>query len=78
VSTIQLEFKYLSYITGDDKYWRVAENVIMKMKDLDTLDGLVPIFINPYSGEFSGDEIRLGSRGDSYYGRFFRLLLRPT
>ncbi|KAF9366353.1 mannosyl-oligosaccharide alpha-1,2-mannosidase [Mortierella sp. NVP85] len=78
VSTIQLEFKYLSYITGDDKYWRVAENVIMKMKDLDTLDGLVPIFINPYSGEFSGDEIRLGSRGDSYYEYLIKQYLQTS
>ncbi|KAG0303307.1 mannosyl-oligosaccharide alpha-1,2-mannosidase [Dissophora globulifera] len=59
VSTLQLEFKYLSYLTGDDKYWRVAEDVVMKMKDLDSLDGLVPIYINPYTGQFHGEEIRL-------------------
>ena len=69
VATLQLEFKYLSYLTGDDKYWKAAENVILKMKDLDSLDGLVPIFINPYTGKFQGGEIRLGSRGDSYYGK---------
>ncbi|KAF9547365.1 mannosyl-oligosaccharide alpha-1,2-mannosidase [Mortierella hygrophila] len=67
VSTLQLEFKYLSYLTGDDKYWRVAEDVILKMKDLESVDGLVPIYINPYNGQFHGSEIRLGSRGDSYY-----------
>ncbi|KAF9582875.1 mannosyl-oligosaccharide alpha-1,2-mannosidase [Lunasporangiospora selenospora] len=67
VSTIQLEFKYLSYLTGDDKYWKAAENVILKMKEMKSLDGLVPIYINPYSGNFYGGEIRLGSRGDSYY-----------
>ncbi|KAG0047812.1 mannosyl-oligosaccharide alpha-1,2-mannosidase [Gryganskiella cystojenkinii] len=67
VATLQLEFKYLSFLTNNDKYWKAAENVILKMKDLDTLDGLVPIFINPYTGNFHGEEIRLGSRGDSYY-----------
>jgi len=69
VSTVQLEFKYLSFLTGDDKYWRAAEEVILKMRELQSLDGLVPIFINPYSGQFHGTEIRLGSRGDSYYGK---------
>jgi mannosyl-oligosaccharide alpha-1,2-mannosidase len=34
-------------------------------------DGLVPIYIHPDSGEFKGDNIRLGSRGDSYYGLFY-------
>lgn len=27
----------------------------------------MPIYISPHSGEFSGENIRLGSRGDSYY-----------
>ncbi|KAF8978652.1 mannosyl-oligosaccharide alpha-1,2-mannosidase [Entomortierella lignicola] len=67
VSTLQLEFKYLTHLTGDDKYWRAAERVILKMKEMDNLDGLVPIYINPYNGQFHGQEIRLGSRGDSYY-----------
>ncbi|KAG0365416.1 mannosyl-oligosaccharide alpha-1,2-mannosidase [Gamsiella multidivaricata] len=69
VTTLQLEFKYLSYLTKDDKYWKAAENVMFKIKEQDSLDGLVPIFINPYTGHFQGGEIRLGSRGDSYYGK---------
>lgn len=70
VATLQLEFKYLSYLSGDDKYWRAAEDVVLKIKELPSVDGLVPIFINPYNGQFHGSEIRLGSRGDSYYGKF--------
>ena len=27
VSTLQLEFRYLSYLTDKDIYWRKAENV---------------------------------------------------
>jgi mannosyl-oligosaccharide alpha-1,2-mannosidase len=27
VSTLQLEFRYLSYLTGNDIYWRKVENV---------------------------------------------------
>ncbi|KAF8948710.1 mannosyl-oligosaccharide alpha-1,2-mannosidase [Haplosporangium gracile] len=78
VSTLQLEFKYLSYLTGDDKYWRVAEDVILKMKDLESVDGLVPIFINPYNGQFHGSEIRLGSRGDSYYEYLIKQYLQTS
>ncbi|KAG0205917.1 mannosyl-oligosaccharide alpha-1,2-mannosidase [Mortierella sp. GBA30] len=78
VSTLQLEFKYLSFLTGDDKYWRVAENVILKMKELPTVDGLVPIYINPYNGQFHGSEIRLGSRGDSYYEYLIKQYLQTS
>ena len=27
VGTLQLEFKYLSYLTGEEKYWRAVEKV---------------------------------------------------
>ncbi len=30
-------------------------------------DGLVPIFISPTTGQFSGDTVSFGARGDSYY-----------
>ncbi|KAG2179971.1 hypothetical protein INT43_003758 [Umbelopsis isabellina] len=71
VTTVQMEFKYLSHLTGDKKYWDKAERVMKHIHHLiDTdhsLDGLVPIMIDPNSGNFAGAEIRLGSRGDSYY-----------
>lgn len=50
-TTIQLEFKYLSHLTGDMKYWNVAEKVMEHMNklvsdpDSGALDGLVPIYI---------------------------------
>ena len=50
-TTIQLEFKYLSYLTGDMKYWKAAEKVMDRMHELtkdndhQALDGLVPIYI---------------------------------
>jgi mannosyl-oligosaccharide alpha-1,2-mannosidase len=75
VASLQLEFKYLSFLTGDEKYWKAVENVVLKIKEMDSLDGLVPIYINPNTGHFQGGEIRLGSRGDSYYGTFFFLFL---
>jgi mannosyl-oligosaccharide alpha-1,2-mannosidase len=32
-----------------------------------TDEGIAPIFINPANGAFVASDIRLGSRGDSYY-----------
>ncbi|KAE8655328.1 Mannosyl-oligosaccharide 1,2-alpha-mannosidase MNS3 [Hibiscus syriacus] len=67
VSTLQLEFNYLSAISGDTKYGTKGMKVLEHLKTLPKVEGLVPIYINPHSGEFSGHNIRLGSRGDSYY-----------
>lgn len=69
-STLQLEMKYLSHVTGDERYWRKAEEV-MKVLDKSGAHlpgGLLPIFVHPETGGFTTREIRLGSRGDSYYG----------
>ncbi|XP_024538904.1 mannosyl-oligosaccharide 1,2-alpha-mannosidase MNS3 isoform X1 [Selaginella moellendorffii] len=67
VTTLQLEFWYLSKVTGDPKYGKAAMRVFEHIKGLPKLEGLVPIYMNPHSGTFQGNNIRLGSRGDSYY-----------
>jgi endoplasmic reticulum Man9GlcNAc2 1,2-alpha-mannosidase len=68
-TTVQLEFKYLAKLTGEAAYWETVENVIKVVDDLEREDGLLPIYIHPNNGQFRGDTIRLGSRGDSYYGK---------
>jgi hypothetical protein len=65
--TLQLEFKYLSKLTGETAYWEKAEKVMEVIDNNGVEDGLVPIFIYPATGNFRGNYIRLGSRGDSYY-----------
>lgn len=67
-TSVQLEFKYLAKLTGEAEYWKTVEKVIQVVDDQQMEDGLLPIFINPESGQFRGENIRLGSRGDSYYG----------
>lgn len=67
-TTLQLEFKYLAKLTGEPMYWEKAEKVMEVLDKLKPKDGLVPIYINAETGKFRGTEIRLGSRGDSYYG----------
>jgi endoplasmic reticulum Man9GlcNAc2 1,2-alpha-mannosidase len=68
-STVQLEMKYLSYLTNNETYWRRAEQVMKVLDDNAATDGLLPILVHPDTGKFTTAEIRLGSRGDSYYGR---------
>ena len=67
-SSLQLEFKYLAMLTGEKDYWTKAEKVIQVIDDNGNEDGLLPIFIYADRGTFRGENIRLGSRGDSYYG----------
>ncbi|KAF3901434.1 hypothetical protein ABW21_db0202463 [Orbilia brochopaga] len=66
-TTLQLEMKYLSKLMGEKIYWERAERVIQVIDNNKAQDGLVPIFIYATTGKFRGREIRLGSRGDSYY-----------
>lgn len=70
-TTLQLEFKYLSIITGDKRYWEVVEKVYKPLYEtnnlLESFDGLIPIYTFPDNAKFFGDNIRMGSRGDSFY-----------
>ncbi|BGP38422.1 mannosyl-oligosaccharide alpha-1,2-mannosidase [Rhodotorula kratochvilovae] len=65
--TLQLEFKYLSQLTGNPVYWQKVEKVMEVIRSQPAKDGLVPIFMRPDTGTFVFSDIRLGSRGDSYY-----------
>ncbi|XP_074636512.1 endoplasmic reticulum mannosyl-oligosaccharide 1,2-alpha-mannosidase-like [Acropora palmata] len=68
VTTIQLEFKDLSYITGNSKYKEAVNEVMNHIHSLPKKAGLVPIYVNADDGQFrSSATITLGARGDSYY-----------
>lgn len=77
-STLQLELKYLAMLTGEKNYWDRAERVMQIIDDNDMEDGLVPIFIYANLGHFRGDNIRLGSRGDSYYEYLIKQYLQTS
>ncbi|KAJ8608797.1 hypothetical protein MRB53_039482 [Persea americana] len=66
-TTVQLEMKYISKLTGETHYWEKAEKVMKVIDDNHPADNLVPIFIYADQGTFRGNTVRLGSRGDSYY-----------
>ncbi|CCG85113.1 protein of unknown function, partial [Taphrina deformans PYCC 5710] len=67
VASLQLEMKFLSHALKDAKYASASEKVMARLRQNSPEGGLVPIFVNPESGNYQGSEIRLGSRGDSYY-----------
>ncbi|GAB1207992.1 hypothetical protein APSETT445_006729, partial [Aspergillus pseudonomiae] len=78
VTTLQLEMKYLAHLTGKEVYWRKAENVMKVIDDHRMQDGLLPIFVHPDTGHFRYKEIRLGSRGDSYYEYLIKQYLQTS
>ncbi|XP_040081682.1 endoplasmic reticulum mannosyl-oligosaccharide 1,2-alpha-mannosidase [Oryx dammah] len=69
VTSIQLEFRELSRLTGDKTFQEAAEEVTRHVHALHgKLDGLVPMFINTNSGSFTHLGVfTLGARADSYY-----------
>ncbi|KAF7974892.1 hypothetical protein HWV62_11037 [Athelia sp. TMB] len=67
VATLQLEFRYLAYLTDEEIFWEKAERVMAVIKQARLPHGLASIFINHEQGKFATSSIRLGSRGDSYY-----------
>ncbi|PIL31248.1 hypothetical protein GSI_05946 [Ganoderma sinense ZZ0214-1] len=78
VSTLQLELRYLSYLTDNDVYWDAAERVMRVIKGASLTTGLASIFMNPEDGRFVLSAIRLGSRGDSYYEYLLKQYLQTN
>jgi mannosyl-oligosaccharide alpha-1,2-mannosidase len=77
-TTLQLEMRYLAKLTGETHYWEHAEKVMEVVDNNQAKDGLVPIFIYADKGTFRGDNIRLGSRGDSYYEYLIKQYLQTS
>ena len=77
-TTLQLEFKYLAKLTGEKAFWDKVEKVMELVDGNAAKDGLVPIYIYATTGEFRGDNIRLGSRGDSYYEYLIKQYLQTN
>ncbi|XP_048004533.1 endoplasmic reticulum mannosyl-oligosaccharide 1,2-alpha-mannosidase isoform X2 [Leguminivora glycinivorella] len=68
VTTVQLEFRELSRASNNPAFEDAAAAVSEKIHQLPKKHGLVPIFINPNTGQFLPHAtVTLGARGDSYY-----------
>lgn len=77
-TSLQLEMKYLAKLTGEDLFWDKAEYVMKVIDDNNPRDGLVPIYISADKGTFRGENVRLGSRGDSYYEYLIKQYLQTS
>ncbi|KDQ15690.1 glycoside hydrolase family 47 protein [Botryobasidium botryosum FD-172 SS1] len=75
--TVQLEFKYLSHLTGNPLYWEKTEKAMEVIKNA-LGDGLAPISLSPITGQFIESPIRLGSRGDSFYEYLLKQYLQTA
>ncbi|KAF5360039.1 hypothetical protein D9758_007642 [Tetrapyrgos nigripes] len=67
VGTLQLEFKYLAHLTGNETYWRKVEDVMEVLERNVLPNGLVTLDMEIMDGSFVGTDIRLGGKADSYY-----------
>ncbi|KAF9011252.1 glycoside hydrolase family 47 protein [Cyathus striatus] len=67
VATLQLEFRYLSVLTGNEVYWQKAERVMDVIRKAKLPHGMASIFMDMDQGVYVTSAIRLGSRGDSFY-----------
>ncbi|KND89430.1 Mannosyl-oligosaccharide 1,2-alpha-mannosidase [Tolypocladium ophioglossoides CBS 100239] len=77
-TSVQLEFKYLAKLTGEKHFWDKVEKVMEIVDENNPQDGLVPIYLYATSGEFRGNNVRLGSRGDSYYEYLIKQYLQTN
>ncbi|OAX39217.1 glycoside hydrolase [Rhizopogon vinicolor AM-OR11-026] len=78
IATLQLEFRYLAYLTDEDIYWDKVENVMATLKAVAQPHGLATIFVDPKLGRYQTSPIRLGSRGDSYYEYLLKQYLQTN
>nr|XP_046230717.1 endoplasmic reticulum mannosyl-oligosaccharide 1,2-alpha-mannosidase isoform X2 [Scatophagus argus] len=69
VTSIQLEFRELSHLTKEPHYQEAVNEVMNLVHKLPgKQDGLVPMFVNTNSGQFTHKGVfTLGARADSYY-----------
>merc|ERR1740121_2189828 len=68
VTTVQVEFRYLSHVTNDAKYQVAADKAMRSVLDAAAGRGLVPIYMTKTGAlQFQGSKISMGAMGDSYY-----------
>ncbi|KAJ7093559.1 glycoside hydrolase [Mycena epipterygia] len=77
-TTLQLEFRLLAQLTGEEGYWRKAERVMQVVNKARIPNGLAPIEMSMSDGSFARSGIRMGSNGDSYYEYLLKQYLQTN
>lgn len=65
--TLELEFDYLSRLTGDQVYVTKCRRIREFVTGLDKPDGLYPNYVNPRTGKWCQKHVSVGALGDSFY-----------
>lgn len=75
IGTVQLEYLYLAYHTNNPEYAKKPLQVFKHLDSLRKTDGLYPLYVNPRTGDFQGQDVSLGALGDSFYEYMLKLWL---
>ena len=67
LGTVQLEFRRLSQITGNNWYNKKVTDIMDKMENQADSNGLFPIYVNVNTGRVEGGKVTFGALGDSFY-----------
>lgn len=79
VGTCQLEFRYLSYHTGDPTYAIFADRAFNAILDATPDMGLISIYLRGHTKPIvEGSTITMGARGDSYYEYLLKQYLQTS
>ncbi|CAM9163978.1 unnamed protein product, partial [Discosporangium mesarthrocarpum] len=76
IGTLQVEFRYLSHVTGDQRYANKVNKVFEHMSHATANHGLFPIYFNPTSGKATTNQVTLGALGDSFYEYLLKVWLQ--
>lgn len=67
VTSFAMEFKYLTHITGNLKYWNAAQETTKTFLGIQKPEGLVPRFFDRDNLAFVSSDYGIGGSVDSYY-----------
>ena len=59
--------RYLSKATWRRKYRRIADRIYNSLEKVESLDGLLPLYLDVNTGEARGGTYTMGGMADSYY-----------
>jgi len=76
LGTLQVEFRYLSYMAENLQYEKTAMKPLQIMHQRNPSNGLFPIKVSIATGQFADSMITLGALGDSFYEYLLKLWIQ--
>ncbi|KAI9599638.1 glycoside hydrolase [Syncephalis fuscata] len=76
--TLQMEFRELSRLTGDPKYWQAAKTADEALERMESWDGLLPLSFSSTEKSDGDGTYGFGASGDSYYEYLLKRWLQTS